>query len=697
MNAGVDGDSGCGVASHGRRLIYFSSVPYASYAQRPHFMVAAFANSGFDSVLWIDPYPTRLPTISDLKRVRPRKAAMVHADDARVRVLRLAALPIEPLPMSGFINHVVAWRIARAQLLEFARAADHCVLAIGRPSKLAEWALKRVPHKRSFVDVLDNFPAFYRGLSRVSMKARLRAVCQNVTDVYCSSSQLASDVSRMRRDAIIVLNGYPTSDLPELPDARPRRYVGYIGTIAEWFDWPLVRSLALALPDVTVRLIGPEFVARPANLPANIEFLGELPHDEVVNMVREFAVGLIPFRVTDLTSGVDPIKFYEYRSMGVPVWSTAFGEMKCRDQTEGVTHVSRESDWPRLWEQARTTAVCPERIASFRAEVDWEKRFEPILMRSRMVSIAPATRLAHDNAVAPPLQSTADRPIPTESMSQISFIKNGAEFKHRAALSNVLLDLFTHRQLLLQLVRRDIAGRYRGSLFGTVWAFFNPLLMLSLYTVVFGIFLHARWSGASNSLQFSVVLFAGLVVFNFFSECLTRAPMLIGGHVNYVKKVAFPLELLPWMTVGTSLFHAGISLVVWTIFSAFVYGTVHWTLIFVPLIFVPLIFMAAGVSWIISSLGVYVRDIGQVIGVLTSVIMFLCPIFYAIESLPKPFQALLLINPLTLIIQQARRVMIDGAMPDFGTLAMYTAASMAFAWLSLAWFQRARDGFADVL
>lgn len=150
---------------------------------------------------------------------------MVYADDARVRVLRLAALPIEPLPMSGFINHVVTWRIARAQLLEFARAADHCVLAIGRPSKLAEWALKRVPHKRSFVDVLDNFPAFYRGLSRVSMKARLRAVCQNVTDVYCSSSQLASDVSRMRRDAIIVLNGYPTSDLPELPNARPRRYV----------------------------------------------------------------------------------------------------------------------------------------------------------------------------------------------------------------------------------------------------------------------------------------------------------------------------------------------------------------------------------------------------------------------------------------------------------------------------------------
>ncbi|USX11020.1 ABC transporter permease [Paraburkholderia fungorum] len=282
-------------------------------------------------------------------------------------------------------------------------------------------------------------------------------------------------------------------------------------------------------------------------------------------------------------------------------------------------------------------------------------------------------------------------------MSQISFIKNGAEFKHRAALGKVVLELFTHRHLLFQLVRRDIAGRYRGSLFGIIWAFLNPLLMLSVYTVVFGMFLHARWSGTSNSLQFSVVLFAGLIVFNFFAECLNRAPMLISGHVNYVKKVMFPLELLPWMIVGTSLFHAGISLVVWTVFSAFVYGTVHWTLIFLPLIFVPLTFMVVGVCWIISSLGVYLRDIGQIIGVLTSIVMFLCPIFYAIESLPKPFQALLLLNPLTFIIQQARSVMIDGAMPDFRALAIYTVASVVFAWLSLAWFQRAREGFADVL
>ncbi|SIT42339.1 ABC polysaccharide efflux pump, inner membrane subunit [Paraburkholderia ribeironis] len=282
-------------------------------------------------------------------------------------------------------------------------------------------------------------------------------------------------------------------------------------------------------------------------------------------------------------------------------------------------------------------------------------------------------------------------------MSRTIFVKEGAELRHRAAFGKVLLDLLTHRQLLMQLMRRDIASRYRGSLFGTIWAFLNPLLMLSLYTVVFGVFLHARWAGTSNSLQFSVVLFAGLIIFNFFAECLGRAPMFIGGHVNYVKKVVFPLELLSWMTVGTALFHACMSMLVWIVFAALVYGTVQWTLAFLPLIFVPLIFMTVGTSWIVSSLGVYVRDIGQIIGVLTSFIMFLCPIFYATESLPRAFQALLRANPLTFIVQQARAVMLGGQLPDFPMLAIYIVSSFVFAWLSLAWFQRARDGFADVL
>jgi hypothetical protein len=395
MDGGGDQPRGC-------RLIYFSSVPYASYAQRPHFMVEAFADSGFDSVLWIDPYPTRFPSLGDLRRIASRgnAGAATGPRHARVTVLRPAALPIEPLPLSGLINGLVAWRPVRTQLSEYARDARHCVLAIGRPSKLAEWALNHVRHDASFVDVLDNFPAFYRGLSKLSMMARLRSVCRRATYVYCSSSQLAADIGEIRGDARVVLNGYSTDHLPAPSPVEMRRYIGYVGSIAEWFDWPLVRSLAIALPDVTVRLVGPEFVERPADLPSNIEFLGERPQVEIAGLVREFAVGLIPFKVNDLTEGVDPIKFYEYRSMGVPVWSTAFGEMRLRGESDGVAHVTRETDWRNQWADVQTSAAPDsEAIASFRAAVAWTKRFEPIVARSRVTDDA-SGRPGHAHAVA---------------------------------------------------------------------------------------------------------------------------------------------------------------------------------------------------------------------------------------------------------------------------------------------------------
>ncbi|ALK33778.1 glycosyltransferase [Burkholderia plantarii] len=370
-------------ATAGRcRLIYFSSVPYASYAQRPHFMVQAFADQGFDAVLWIDPYPTRLPSLGDLRRVRKAAADVVHPVDPRVEVVRPRALPIEPLPLSGALNRLTAWRALGRRMEAFARGAGCCVLGIGRPSKLADWALRHVPHDRSFADVLDNFPAFYRGWSRRSMQRRMSAMLASVDDVYCSSSALADEVRRERADALTVLNGYSTAGLPEPSAAAQRNCIGYVGSIADWFDWPLVQALAEALPDVSIRLVGPEFVARPANLSANVELLGEVAQKDVAALVREFTVGLIPFRVNALTDGVDPIKFYEYRSLGVPVWSTAFGEMVHRGHADGVTQVTSGSDWRALWNDARTAVISAEEVASFRREVDWSRRFDPMIERS---------------------------------------------------------------------------------------------------------------------------------------------------------------------------------------------------------------------------------------------------------------------------------------------------------------------------
>ncbi|MDR1967093.1 MAG: glycosyltransferase, partial [Burkholderiaceae bacterium] len=291
------GGAGEGTLTGRWRLIYFSPVPYASYAQRPHFMVRAFADNGYDHVLWIDPYPTRLPTWADFRRLRVRKTQSAFPVDARIQVLRPPALPIEPLPMSGMVNRFVMWRGVCERIMAFANGADYCVLGVGRPTKLAEWALRHVPHGRSFADVLDNFPYFYGGLSRLSMRMRLHALLRMVDDVCCSSTALATEVCRARPDAMIVPNGYSTDGLPNPSEAGQRHCIGYVGTIADWFDWPIVQAMAAALPHVPIRLFGPELIARPGNLPANIELLGEVPQEDVANIVKEFAVGLIPFRI----------------------------------------------------------------------------------------------------------------------------------------------------------------------------------------------------------------------------------------------------------------------------------------------------------------------------------------------------------------------------------------------------------------
>jgi len=361
----------------GKILVYFSSIPFDSYHQRPHFLAEEFLRRGFDSVVWVDPYPTRLPALSDF--TGPRPPAGAHVPCERIHVVRPRALPIEPLPLSGKINGWLFWHDTLRTLEDYLHYSSHCVIGIGRPSRLAQLALSRLSHQSSFIDVLDNFPAFYRGLSSRSMSKRLRETLTDVTYAYCSSTHLAKEIGRQRPDARVVLNGYSTEQLPQPSSSTERRYIGYVGTIGRWFDWPLVISIANALPEQTVRLIGPEFIPRPANLPKNIELLGERPHKEIAAFVREFRVGLIPFLVDELTEGVDPIKFYEYRSLGVPVWSTVFGEMRARGRNDGVHHISAHSDWSSLWPETLLASVNDEQITAFRSEISWSRRLAGIV------------------------------------------------------------------------------------------------------------------------------------------------------------------------------------------------------------------------------------------------------------------------------------------------------------------------------
>jgi len=261
----------------------------------------------------------------------------------------------------------------------------------------------------------------------------------------------------------------------------------------------------------------------------------------------------------------------------------------------------------------------------------------------------------------------------------------------------ILKSLWNNWDLIIQLVKRDITGRYRGSLMGLLWSFAYPLLMLTVYTMVFGVFLKAKWAGTQNSLEFSIFLFAGLLIFNFFAECVNRAPSLIISNPNYVKKVVFPLEVFPWIVVGSSLFHTMISFFAWIIFYIVIYNSLNWTIIFFPVLLLPLTLIVLGLCWFLSAANVFVRDIAQIITIVTQVLLFLSPIFYAINTLPTGFQNILLFNPLTFIVEQTRAILILGELPAFSGLTLYTIISLCIAWLGLVSFQRMRDGFADVL
>lgn len=258
--------------------------------------------------------------------------------------------------------------------------------------------------------------------------------------------------------------------------------------------------------------------------------------------------------------------------------------------------------------------------------------------------------------------------------------------------------LWRNRSLVRALIQREVIGRYRGSFMGILWSFFNPVFMLVIYTFVFSVVFKARWSSDSDSkTEFALVLFAGLIMFNLFAECFNRAPGLILSNVNYVKKVVFPLEILPWVVLGSAMFHTLISIGVWLIAYVILFGTPHATVLMLPLVMLPLLLLIMGLSWGLAALGVYLRDVSQVIGVMTTVLMFLSPIFYSGSSLPENYRHLLLLNPLTPAIEQARDVLFWGIVPDFGMIGLYLLGSAVIAWLGFAWFQKTRKGFADVL
>jgi len=259
--------------------------------------------------------------------------------------------------------------------------------------------------------------------------------------------------------------------------------------------------------------------------------------------------------------------------------------------------------------------------------------------------------------------------------------------------------LWPQRNLVAQLTWREVTGRYRSSVLGLFWSFATPLVTLALYTFVFGIVFRARWPGSAtgNLAEFGLMLFAGMTAFAVFNECLTRSATLVSASPNYVKKVVFPLEVLPVSVVGAALFHACISVLVLTFARQIVLGSMSWTVMFVPIVLLPMVLLSLGLSWLLASLGVFFRDLVHTVTLVSQALMLTTPIFYAAEVVPEPFRTVVGYNPLTPIVENMRRVSVMGLLPDWEGLALSIVIGLLVLCAGHAWFAATKPAFADVI
>lgn len=267
------------------------------------------------------------------------------------------------------------------------------------------------------------------------------------------------------------------------------------------------------------------------------------------------------------------------------------------------------------------------------------------------------------------------------------------------SLRSLVGSMYRNRFLLRQMMKREVIGRYKGSWLGMFWSFVTPVVLLAMYTLVFSVVFKARWGTGPDGgrTEFAMFLFVGMIVHALFSETLVRAPSLIVNNANFVKKVVFPLEILPVIAMGASAFHAAISLLALGGAMLLWIGVLPWTWVFLPVVVLPLLVFSLGLAWMLASVGVFVRDIAHPIGLLTTLLLFASPVFYPLSALPPAVQPWLVLNPLTFIIEQSRAVLIEGTTPDLAGLAVYSLVAILTGWAGYAWFQKTRKGFANVI
>ena len=359
------------------QLIYLAPLPWHSFTQRPHKFVEWFHQTFNGNVLWVDPYPTRLPQCKDFNRVSQSPDKLVREIPDWLDVMSIPALPLEPICGGEGINSLL-WKKSLHKAMEFS-AITKTVLVCGKPSRFA-LSLKKKSALFCVYDMMDDFPEFYSGVSKRALIRTEALLVEAVDQLVVSSQKLNKKWIDKKPKLIIVKNGLDAEFLKnhiKLHNASPP-VLGYLGTVGEWFDWHLVNRIAEAFPSFDVRIIGPIYKQPPKVLAPNIKLFPACSHQQAIVEMNKFSVALIPFLNTPLTEGVDPIKFYEYHALGLPVVSTLFGEMHLHRAEPSVFLVEEGVPLKIVIEQA--LVYCPDdaEIENFIESNNWASRFSAL-------------------------------------------------------------------------------------------------------------------------------------------------------------------------------------------------------------------------------------------------------------------------------------------------------------------------------
>lgn len=359
------------------RLVYLSPVPWASFAQRPQKFVRWYHEKTGGEVMWLDPYPSRFPCLEDFKKIGVSDKTETDEPEHWLTVLKPRALPIEPIPGSGLINKSLYWLRLLNTVEQFAQD-QKVLLVIGKPTTLALQVMKRLSGHPSVYDAMDDFPTFYSGFSKAAMTQRELQIGRNADTVLASSTKLRQKWDEHNENVRFVPNGL---DIALLPPAKSifksdqPKTLGYLGTVGAWFDWHWMIHLAESRPEDNVHIVGPVFNACDVKLPPNLKLFPPCSHKDALQTMLSFDVAVIPFIKNELTSSVDPIKYYEYRALGLPIISTSFGEMAYRGHQEGVYLCDSVTQVASVVTEALRYRTTKEFTDKFKAANSWEARF----------------------------------------------------------------------------------------------------------------------------------------------------------------------------------------------------------------------------------------------------------------------------------------------------------------------------------